>query len=84
MLLAALMNMDRDELRRLAAIAVQQFAGMEPGRPVGGTYYLYRTLRMLDLDDLADAADGHGARPGRRARDGGSRSGSRARRSTRG
>jgi uncharacterized protein with von Willebrand factor type A (vWA) domain len=53
MLLAALMNMDRDELRRLAAIAVQQFAGMEPGRPVGGTYYLYRTLRMLDLDDLA-------------------------------
>jgi uncharacterized protein len=53
MLLAALMNMDRDELRRLAAIAVKQFAGMEPGRPVGGTYYLYRTLRMLDLDDLA-------------------------------
>ena len=33
MLLAALMNMDRDELRRLAAIAVQQFAGMEPGAP---------------------------------------------------
>ncbi|HEY7105876.1 MAG TPA: VWA domain-containing protein [Acidimicrobiia bacterium] len=53
MLLAALMNMDRDELRRLAALAVQQFAGMEPGRPVGGTYYLYRTLRMLDLDSLA-------------------------------
>jgi hypothetical protein len=45
--------MDRDALRRLAAIAVQQFAGMEPGRPVGGTYYLYRTLRMLDLDNLA-------------------------------
>jgi uncharacterized protein len=53
MLLAALMQMDRDELRRLAAIAVEQFAGMEPGRPVGGTYYLYRTLRMLDLDALA-------------------------------
>jgi len=53
MLLAALMQMDRDELRRLASIAVQQFAGMEPGRPVGGTYYLYRTLRMLDLDALA-------------------------------
>ena len=44
--------MDRDALRRLAAAAVQQFAGMEPGRPVGGTYYLYRTLRQLDLDDL--------------------------------
>ncbi len=52
MLLQALANMDRDELRRLAAAAVQQFAGMEPGRPVGGTYYLYRTLRQLDLDDL--------------------------------
>jgi uncharacterized protein with von Willebrand factor type A (vWA) domain len=53
MLLDALMNMDRDELRRLAAMAVSAFAGMEPGRPVGGTYYLYRTLRQLDLDDLA-------------------------------
>ncbi len=47
------MTMDRDELRRLAGAAVSQFAGMEPGRPVGGTYYLYRTLRQLDLDDLA-------------------------------
>ncbi len=53
MLLRALATMDRDELRRLATMAVQQFAGMEPGRPVGGTYYLYRTLRQLDLDDLA-------------------------------
>jgi len=52
MLLKALQTMDRDALRRLAAAAVQQFAGMEPGRPVGGTYYLYRTLRQLDLDDL--------------------------------
>jgi uncharacterized protein with von Willebrand factor type A (vWA) domain len=52
MLLDALMNLDRDQLRRLAATAVTQFAGMEPGRPVGGTYYLYRTLRQLDLDDL--------------------------------
>ena len=84
MLLAALMNMDRDELRRLAAIAVQQFAGMEPGRPVGGTYYLYRTLRMLDLDDLAMRLMGMAREPGRRARDGGSTSGSRARKSTRG
>jgi hypothetical protein len=25
---------------------------MEPGRPVGGTYYLYRTLRSLDLEQL--------------------------------
>jgi uncharacterized protein with von Willebrand factor type A (vWA) domain len=27
---------------------------MEPGRPVGGTYYLYRTLRNLDLDSVLD------------------------------
>jgi uncharacterized protein with von Willebrand factor type A (vWA) domain len=33
---------------------VQRFAGMEPGRPVGGTYYLYRTLRNLDLDGMMD------------------------------
>ena len=53
MLMAALMNMDQDQLRQLAAMAVTRFAGMEPGRPVGGTYYLYRTLRQLDFDALA-------------------------------
>ena len=52
MLLAALMSMDRDQLRELAAMAVSRFAGMEPGRPVGGTYYLYRTLRQLDYEAL--------------------------------
>jgi uncharacterized protein with von Willebrand factor type A (vWA) domain len=52
MLLDALANLDRDALRRLVAQAVQQFAGMEPGRPVGGTYYLYRTLRQLDLEGM--------------------------------
>jgi uncharacterized protein with von Willebrand factor type A (vWA) domain len=53
MLLRALQSMDLDEMRRLAGMAVSQFAGMEPGRPVGGTYYLYRTLRQLDLEDLS-------------------------------
>jgi uncharacterized protein with von Willebrand factor type A (vWA) domain len=52
MLLDALMNMDREQLRALAAAAVSRFAGMEPGRPVGGAYYLYRTLRQLDADGL--------------------------------
>jgi hypothetical protein len=52
MLLAALMSMDQDELRRLAAMAVTRYAGMEPGRPVGGTYYVYRTLRRLDYENL--------------------------------
>jgi hypothetical protein len=38
----------------MARAAVTQFAGMEPGRPVGGTYYLYRTLRNLDLDGMLE------------------------------
>ncbi|HLN16072.1 MAG TPA: VWA domain-containing protein [Acidimicrobiales bacterium] len=38
----------------VARTAVDRFAGMEPGRPVGGTYYLYRTLRNLDLDGVLE------------------------------
>jgi uncharacterized protein with von Willebrand factor type A (vWA) domain len=52
MLLDALMRMDQNEMRLLAGAAVARFAGMEPGRPVGGAYYLYRTLRQLDADGL--------------------------------
>src|SRR5438477_4338860 len=52
MLLDALMRMDQTELRMLAGAAVARYAGMEPGRPVGGAYYLYRTLRQLDADGL--------------------------------
>jgi len=54
MLMNALMSGDQAMLRALARQAVQRFAGMEPGRPVGGTYYLYRTLRNLDLDNMLD------------------------------
>ena len=54
MLLQALMNGDQAMMRALARQAVQRFAGMEPGRPVGGTYYLYRTLRNLDLDGMLE------------------------------
>jgi uncharacterized protein with von Willebrand factor type A (vWA) domain len=64
MLLSALMNMDREQLRALAAMAVARFAGMEPGRPVGGTYYLYRTLRQLDFDGLAERMMEQGQTPG--------------------
>ena len=53
-LYAALMNGDDAMMRALARQAVNRFAGMEPGRPVGGTYYLYRTLRNLDLDNMVD------------------------------
>jgi uncharacterized protein len=52
MLLDALMKMDMEQLRALAGAAVARFAGMEPGRPVGGAYYLYRTLRQLDAEGL--------------------------------
>ena len=51
-LLAALAGMDPEALRRGVREAVERLAGMEPGRPVGGTYYLYRTLRRLDLERL--------------------------------
>ncbi len=54
LLMQALMNGDQALMRALARQAVQRFAGMEPGRPVGGTYYLYRTLRNLDLDSMLE------------------------------
>ncbi|HZJ48666.1 MAG TPA: hypothetical protein VFD97_06505, partial [Acidimicrobiia bacterium] len=38
-LLAALGSGDASLLRALAQYAVRRFAGMESGRPVGGTYY---------------------------------------------
>ncbi len=54
MLFQALLNGDSTMMRALARQAVRRYAGMEPGRPVGGTYYLYRTLRNLDLDGVLD------------------------------
>src|SRR6266550_4239363 len=54
MLYRALLNADEATMQALARQAVTRFAGMEPGRPVGGTYYLYRTLRNLDLDGVLE------------------------------
>ena len=54
LLMQALLNGDDAMMRAMARQAVQRFAGMEPGRPVGGTYYLYRTLRNLDLDGMLE------------------------------
>ncbi len=53
-LLQAMASRDFDALRAGARQAVEQLAGMEPGRPVGGTYYLYRTLRQLDVESLEE------------------------------
>ena len=54
MLMKALMDNNANMMRQGAREAVERYAGMEPGRPVGGTYYLYRTLRNLDLEGLEE------------------------------
>ena len=54
MLFQALLRGDQGLMRALSRQAVKRYAGMEPGRPVGGTYYLYRTLRNLDLDGMLE------------------------------
>ncbi|MDH3463808.1 MAG: VWA domain-containing protein, partial [Acidimicrobiia bacterium] len=51
----ALRDHDHALLSAIARRAVDQYAGMDPGRPVGGTYYLYRVMRELDVDSLLDA-----------------------------
>jgi hypothetical protein len=50
MLFKSLLSADAALMNVVARNAVDRYAGMEPGRPVGGTYYLYRTLRNLDLE----------------------------------
>jgi hypothetical protein len=70
MLYKALRDADQAMLAAVARLAVGRYAGMEPGRPVGGTYYLYRTLRNLDLDGVLSRLIGEaraaveGAQPG--------------------
>src|SRR5690606_12620003 len=54
MLYQALLEGDDALMRAIGRQAVKRYAGMEPGRPVGGTYYLYRTLRNLDLDHVLE------------------------------
>ncbi len=54
LLYRALMDGNDAMLRAIARAAVTRYAGMEPGRPVGGTYYLYRTLRQLDLEAVLE------------------------------
>ncbi len=54
LLYRAMLSGDAGMRSVVARQAVTRYAGMEPGRPVGGTYYLYRTLRNLDLDRLLD------------------------------
>ena len=51
-LVDALTRGDRDQLRMLISRAVALYAGMQPGRPVGGRYYTYRVLKRIDSDAL--------------------------------
>ena len=53
-LFQALLSDDLSSIRSLVRRAVDDYAGIEPGRPVGGTYYLYRTLRRLGVDGLLE------------------------------
>src|ERR1700749_43271 len=49
--------------RTIAGIFVDRHAAIEAGRPVAGTYYVFRTLRAVDPDKLMArlvAADGPG------------------------
>ena len=59
-----------------------RFAGMEPGRPVGGAYYLYRTLRQLDAEGLVAQDDGSRPQQDEHDRRGRVRRAARAARST--
>jgi hypothetical protein len=52
LLFKSLLSADAAMMNAVARNAVERYAGMEPGRPVGGTYYLYRTLRNLDLEGV--------------------------------
>ena len=52
LLLAALRDGNDVMLRAIAAMFVDRHAAVEPGRPVAGTYYVFRTLRAVDPDRL--------------------------------
>jgi uncharacterized protein len=52
LLLAALRDGNDVMTRTIAGIFVDRHAAIESGRPVAGTYYVFRTLRAVDPDRL--------------------------------
>ena len=52
LLFRAVLAGDQVLIRAAVAEAVSRYANMEPGRPVAGVYYLYHTLRRLNMDRL--------------------------------
>ena len=68
LLLTALRDGNEVMMRALASLFVDRHAGIEPGRPVAGTYYVFRTLRAVDPDRLlARLAEGGEQAPGQAA-----------------
>ena len=61
LLLTALREANEVLLRAIASVLVDRHAGFEPGRPVAGTYYVFRTMRAADPDrlmaELAESVD---------------------------
>ena len=53
-LLGALAEPDYAALQAIARQVVGLLAGIQPGRPVGGRYYLYRVLSRLGADTIPD------------------------------
>jgi uncharacterized protein with von Willebrand factor type A (vWA) domain len=51
-LLRALREQNDAVMRAVMRAAVDRLAGIEPGRPVGGAYYLYRVMRQLSIDEI--------------------------------
>lgn len=60
MVVSALMKNDSEMIRNAVSVAVTRFAGIEPGRPVGGKYYAYRTMRGLNLGEIKASLFGAG------------------------
>lgn len=52
LLLGALHRDDRITAQRIARLLVDRHAGIQPGRPVAGTFSLLRTLRAVDLEGM--------------------------------
>jgi uncharacterized protein with von Willebrand factor type A (vWA) domain len=50
----ALLEGDPELLAALARASVSRYAGMEPGRPVGANYYVFKVLRQLEADALVE------------------------------
>lgn len=53
-LLDALMINDSSAVESIAREAVFRFSTIEPDRPLTGRYYVFRTLRSLEVDELPD------------------------------